>query len=84
VDENLFIVLEDIVIDKFLFVQFNAGFEGSIDDEPDEGSVADKHLVVEADMIEEVGGSYSSLEVGEDIGNIFHELLLAFQVVEAE
>lgn len=35
-------------------------------------------------MVEEVGSTYSPLEVRQDVGHILHQLLLALQVVEAQ
>ena len=35
-------------------------------------------------MVEEISRTDSSFEVGKDIGNVFHEFLLRFKVVEAE
>ena len=78
------LILEDVVVDYLLPVQLDTGLQRTVDDQPHEGSVGNQHLVVETDVVEEVSGSYSALEVGQDKGNVLHQLLLALEVVEAE
>lgn len=83
-DEHLLVVLQDIVGYKLLLIELDAGLEGTINDLADECGIADEHLIVEADMVEEIGSAHSPLEVRQDVGHVLHQLLLALQVVEAQ
>jgi hypothetical protein len=75
--QHLSLILEDVVVDYFLSVEFYAGLKCAIDDDPHQSCIGDQHFVVETDVIEEIGCADSAFEVGEDIWNIFHQLLLA-------
>lgn len=70
--QYLSLILEDVVVDYFLSVEFYAGLKCAIDDDPHQSCIGDQHFVVETDVVEEVGCADSAFEVGEDIRNIFH------------
>jgi hypothetical protein len=71
-------------VNEFLLLELDAAVKRSFDDLLDDDLVVDQNFIVNADFIEEAGGSDSLVEMGNDEGDVLHEDVLGLHVVEAE
>ena len=65
-------------------LQTNTRIQRPLQNRIDQLFVVDENLVVDADLVEEAGGAHFLVEVFEDVGDVTHQDVLGFHVVEAE
>ena len=78
------LIVDVLAVERIFLIQLQAGFKSSIYYFSHQFGVGDEILVVESDLVEEVGCSHLLAKVGENVDNVVHQLLLAVEVVEAE
>jgi hypothetical protein len=65
-------------------LQTNTRIERPLQNGIDQLLVVDENLVVDADLVEEAGGADLLVQVLQDVGDVTHQDVLGFHVVEAQ